>query len=264
MRQVMQDPEEDRSANAPWICPQEAERFVLDLYFEFLKEGQVELHKLYTLPLDALVELLGRLQQECKRTAQQRDDLLEWQQERYIVDPPIAQKLVGKDVWDHKRDVLAKWSPSAEEQKPLPWEANCCDPNAPRLLWEKSSSNFVLKVLDHCDPEGRPNYSEPYEVMSSALLLYRLMCLFPGKLDTNFHADQYKAVWGVELTHKKTHWPLWFGEHKASTRAWPSHYPQQYDQPDHAQFKSDVLELMNLLFSPTCPHTYGVVAGSIA
>lgn len=69
----------------------------------------------------------------------------------------------------------------------------------------------------------------------------------------------YKCVWEVELVHIATNKTITFGEHKGAA--------QVTDLGKHTidQYSDDMIELLNLLCSRDCPHTYDcVVAGSVA
>jgi hypothetical protein len=84
--------------------------------------------------------------------------------------------------------------------------------------------------------------------MSSALVLYRLMCLFPGSpID---YGDGYKSVWSVYLRN-------------------PTNNVEIYDYKGGFSMRcrrnnEDVQELLAVLLHPECPHPYdGVIAGKV-
>ena len=86
--------------------------------------------------------------------------------------------------------------------------------------------------------------------MSSALLLYRLHCVFPGKLShTSKDIDTYKRVWKLAFTHKPSGIQAIFSEHKGAGFLHPSEFVADLD-PFEKEFENDVLEFVNLLFSP--------------
>lgn len=73
------------------------------------------------------------------------------------------------------------------------------------------------------------------------MLLYRLCCLFPVKIDTDTGVDRYKSVWEVEIWHIPSGLPLCIGEHKGASHMWPE-YPLK-----DLGYDSDVVELTELL-----------------
>ena len=133
------------------------------------------------------------------------------------------------------------------------------------------SGNFAgtLKVAT----DGKISYKTPkdyksfdmespgiYDVMPSAMWLYRLACTF--KPIVEFHGpDGYKLVWAASFEHKATGYVLHFYEWKGGFTLGAT----GEDTTTNAKFKKDVLELLNYLASDTCPHPYdGTIAGFIA
>jgi len=100
-----------------------------------------------------------------------------------------------------------------------------------------------------------------YKVFSSALLLYRLICLYKAKVITKGPGG-YKCTWWVSLKHKETGEVLMFGEWKGAAGIWTK-YRDHSDLPK--SYKQDSLDLLNLIASNKCSHPYdGCVAGSVA
>lgn len=244
----------ERGASATGV-PQLAE-----LCYVHIREGQCDLKDFYALPAEQLLELMGRLQQDYQTAAEKCDELAS-QIDRYIVDPPCFQHRVGQEVCDLRQTVVAKWTPC-----PRPGAKNLPEAGSDELClgWEIASGRFVLEPGSKAwDTHA---YLRPYQVMSSAMLLYRLSCLFPGDLNATKHTDGYKGVWAVRLTHEASLFRIELGEHKGAATIWPSMHPGvPGDASVTEEFRQDFLELLNLLFSQDMPHTYdGVVAGSVA
>ena len=105
---------------------------------------------------------------------------------------------------------------------------------------------------------GSATYMPMSSVISSPMLLYRLRCLFPScEVE---QSDGYKGVWRVSLRHKRTNCQAEFGEHKGAVMICGDAAIGE----DKATTQ-DLLDLIELLCSDRCPHTYdGVVAGCIA
>lgn len=100
-----------------------------------------------------------------------------------------------------------------------------------------------------------------YAAIPSALLMYRLACLFEGKMNIE-GKEGYKFVWTLPLKHKETGEYLSFGEWKGGSLFWTKFH--NYKEMPEA-FKRDTLALLNALLSKKCPHPYdGLVAGGVA
>ena len=89
-------------------------------------------------------------------------------------------------------------------------------------------------------------------VISSPLLLYRLLCLLPVNV---LQMDRYKCVLQVALQHMASGEVLCFSDDRTTCQS-----DLLADDPDQ-QYVEDGIELLNLLCDLICPHTYdGVVA----
>ena len=122
-------------------------------------------------------------------------------------------------------------------------------------------ARFVPDYCDACGPYENPKAVGFWQAIPSALLMYRLACLFPGQIETEGH-EGYKVTWTMTLRHKATGEILGFGEWKGGALFWTK-YGSYKELP--TQFRSDLLKLINLLISDVSPHPYdGVVAGSVA
>lgn len=99
-----------------------------------------------------------------------------------------------------------------------------------------------------------------YQAIPSALLLYKLGCVFDGEV--HFDREGYKCIWEFPLRHKKTKEIVVFGEHKAGSTFWTK-YVDVGSIPE--EFLEDLKELLEYLVSDEVSHPYdGVVAGSVA
>lgn len=105
-----------------------------------------------------------------------------------------------------------------------------------------------------------PDYYGFYQAIPSALLLYRLGCVFDGEV--HFDREGYKAIWDFPLKHIKTGELVIFGEHKGGSSFW-TRWVNVKDVPK--EFLKDLKELIEYLVSDEVSHPYdGVVAGSVA
>jgi len=180
------------------------------------------------------------------------------QKARYVVDPPSYQDRVGREMYERVERVTAKWKPQNPHQA---HESDMNYMNVGRALrYVKSKKCFELTSTDSgtllchdvetCDLD---------EVMSSALMLYRLCCLWAGLQIEVEGPPGYKVVWTAELKHIATGEALAFSEWKGALLIRVS----KLRAPP--EFESDMLELLNLLCDERCPHPYdGTVAGSVA
>jgi hypothetical protein len=98
------------------------------------------------------------------------------------------------------------------------------------------------------------------QAIPSALLMYRLSCLFPGQIKT-FGREAYKFVWQFNLKHRATGEMVCFGEWKGGALFWTN-----FDYSNCPPlFKNDLEKLLTILVSDNCPHPYdGLVAGGVA
>lgn len=97
-------------------------------------------------------------------------------------------------------------------------------------------------------------------IISSHLLLYRLICLFNTAPDCD--PDPYKCVWTMSIVHKPTGKRIAFGEHKACPSFW---LPEADFAKLDPAFSEDLRELLAFLISDQLAHPYdGVTAGQIA
>lgn len=102
-----------------------------------------------------------------------------------------------------------------------------------------------------------------YRAIPSALLMYRLACLFPGSIKTE-GSKGYKVVWQFNLIHKPTGTQITFGEWKGASLFWTKFYGcKDKNIPDG--FLKDVQKLISYLVSKNAAHPYdGLIAGSVA
>ena len=116
------------------------------------------------------------------------------------------------------------------------------------LLPDKDAS----LMLDH------PTYLPLSRVISSSMLLYRLRCLFPScEVE---QSDGYEGVWRIHLRHKRTLCQAEFGDHKGAAIL-----SGDASMKEDRRARQDLLDLVELLCSDCCPHTYdGTVAGCVA
>lgn len=101
-----------------------------------------------------------------------------------------------------------------------------------------------------------------YMAISSALAMYRLICLFNNPIVETEGAAGYKVPWSMSFKHKKTGLIIMFSEWKGGFGVWtkfgsPKEVPELY--------KKDMIEIINLILSDKSPHPYdGCTAGSVA
>lgn len=95
------------------------------------------------------------------------------------------------------------------------------------------------------------------EAISSAMLMYRLACLFPGKITTDGQ-EGYKFVWSMHFKHVETGEVIGFGEWKGGALFWTQ-------TTSNKELIRDLKTLIEILISDNCPHPYdGLVAGRVA
>lgn len=169
----------------------------------------------------------------------------------YAVNPPYCTKRLPQRAYTKAKRVSKKWEAIAPS---LEGSSGNVRPD-----FNKESGEFFF-----C--EGSIDWQSGIEVgmheaISSALLLYRTLCLFSCQIQSN-GPDGYKIVWSTSLRHKDTGEILSLGEWKGGAGTW-TRFSGVKQCPD--SFRDDLLELLNLLASPECPHPYdGTVAGTVA
>jgi hypothetical protein len=127
--------------------------------------------------------------------------------------------------------------------------------------WDRATKKFIFKEPDlESFAEFYKTHAMFNEVISSALLLYRLLCILHAPV--RVVEEPYKSVWWVTLKHKETGAILQFGEWKGAAGTWTVYHDSK-ELPK--SFAKDMLALCNELAAPDCPHPYdGCVAGSVA
>ena len=157
-------------------------------------------------------------------------------------------------MYERVKKVIQAWSPKVLETVELDSIENMRDEI---VLWDDSNGTVSYGAEHPSVYSNRFSFQTP---ISSALLLYRLCCLFPCEVKT-YGPEGYKRVWFVKLRHKETDNIIGFTEHKAAIKF----YAKKLPLTGSATFDHDWLSLVNLLLHPQCPHPYdGTVAGSVA
>jgi len=179
----------------------------------------------------------------------------------YLVNPPYTQERLGN--YERAKEITTKWTP-----------INHNHTSTNSIIDSETSGNFMSSLVYLHFEDGKFSFDPPtkqamedgtklalptylHHVISSALLLYRLNCLF---VIWNIFEDvpRYKTLWWIVVRHKKTGKHLMFGEYKGAAGL-------NYTCPMKPSFKKDTLELLNFLVSNECPHPYDkTVAGSVA
>lgn len=173
---------------------------------------------------------------------------------RFIVDPPVSTKRVDRKVYDRTKKVAAKWEVGTEP------DGGTCGNVVPHYDRETKKFTFKDDSIELGWTEFNKRYAMFYDVISSPMLLYRLLCILhaPVRVPT----EAYKSVWWVTLKHKETGAILQFGEWKGAAGTWTI-YHDSAELPK--SFAKDMLALCNELAAKDCPHPYdGCVAGCVA
>ncbi|MEN9612254.1 MAG: hypothetical protein RLZZ628_3068 [Bacteroidota bacterium] len=165
----------------------------------------------------------------------------------YLVSPPVMSPRVTDE--------------TLQTHISLKWEYV---PQAVRLHGNLSlylQYNLEKKAFEWVEnPQFRLDTTFVFEVMSAALVVYRLMCLFlePPRISK----DAYKTLWEYPLKHVATGNTFILLDYKASLSLSTKFSHCSEMPPD---FAKDVLELLNFLVSNQVTHPYdGVLAGTVA
>lgn len=105
-------------------------------------------------------------------------------------------------------------------------------------------------------------YAHFYESISAALLLYRVVCLFPNPKIALYGSKGYKYPWFAYMRHKQSGMVIGLGEWKGAA----SVHSSLHDISDaRGKFKEDLELLLNLILSDRSPHPYDkLTAGGVA
>jgi len=100
-----------------------------------------------------------------------------------------------------------------------------------------------------------------YEVIPSAILMYRVACTFDGTIRL-YGASEDLTVWHAPLLHNGTSEPFTLTEYKGSSTFWLKHSTIE-ETPQ--VLLDDIKELLEYFVSDECAHPYrGLVAGGVA
>lgn len=228
--------------------------------YDSLSKSPPDNQSLYKLSADELVELNGRLLKDYQGVKVELSQLKKY---RYPVDPPRVQTRVGREMYERVEAVNGAWtpvSPAEVEGKDMcglmDFSMGSKKPETD-IVWDEATGQAVY------EPRSFTRNSQELlaykSIISSALLMYRLCCLFPCDVRVD-GPEGYKLVWSIYLKHKGTNTYVGFSEWKGS----PTFLMSETLLTGTA-FDEDWLALLNLLLDPNCPHPYdGTVAGSVA
>lgn len=126
-------------------------------------------------------------------------------------------------------------------------------------------SRKTLKVTVGADFGTRDNeetHAGLYQTISSALALYRIICMFQEPKIQMQGAGGYKCPWFAYFKHKKTGVYIALGEWKGAFGLWT---PFMGTKEFNGEIKKDVVKLLELLISDRAPHPYdNITAGTVA
>lgn len=169
----------------------------------------------------------------------------------YHFQPTYAQERAPNQIWQDQ--VVAKWE---VQTKPLLAHGNINT----LLRFDKRINRFLFLADWRKSIKEREHHLSLYEVISSAFLLYRLICI--GFYPQPFSNDSYKSLWSVHLKHRETGHQIGFDDYKAGSNL-ASFVSEKKDMP--LAFERDLLELLDFLVSNQLVHPYDLtVAGSVA
>jgi len=101
-----------------------------------------------------------------------------------------------------------------------------------------------------------------YQTISSALALYRIICMFKKPKIELQGAEGYKCPWFAYFQHKSTGAYIALGEWKGAFGIWTAFNDAKELQ---GELREDVISLLNLLISDRAPHPYDeLTAGGVA
>jgi len=166
---------------------------------------------------------------------------------QFSVNPDYIQERTGD--YELRDKIATKWENSIKHE-------NGSGNVGHEFYFDVNKQSFVFVEYP---ANKEDNYIAMYRIMSPALLLYRLIATFFG---TPKCEDDYKMIWRYNIIHKATGKLISFLEWKGAIGFW---LPDYDHKKLNAEFKNDLIELMNYLVSDKCAHPYdNLVAGSVA
>lgn len=182
------------------------------------------------------------------------------------VDPVTNPFLVGVDyVTDRNADYNTMEKIQAAFQTIDIKEANKLMPegftgNASTLFYVNKKTRRI-KVTKKWMSDLKDHVSL-HAAISSSLVLYRLICMFPNPKVSFEGSNGYKVPWEMFLLHKQSGEVINMSEWKGSFG-----FRNRWDKNNrmNAQLKKDLIMLLELILSNNSPHPYdSTVAGSCA
>lgn len=162
-----------------------------------------------------------------------------------MIDPDGTNERCGEEKMN--KEITDKWQFTKEDDNGCGNVNSDCsfDIENGKVIWD--DTNFSKRV-------GLTN------LISSPLLLYRLICLFSEAPEVP--SDPYKSIWWYHIKHKKSKKVLGFGEWKGASGFW---LPETSHTKLNVDFKKDLEELLLFIISDQIAHPYdGCTAGQIA
>jgi hypothetical protein len=130
------------------------------------------------------------------------------------------------------------------------------------MVVNRKSLKVLVKKVKNAEIYRKDSpYVDFYEAISSALALYRTICIFKNPKIELQGANGYKCPWFIYLQHQSGEY-FGLGEWKGAFGVWSTRSDVE-DVPKPAL--DDLIKLLNLILSDKSPHPYdGCVAGSVA
>ena len=165
----------------------------------------------------------------------------------FAVNCDYTQERTGN--YDYRDKILEHWEFTHTR-------VNGCGNCHSDFYYDTQESTFIFSGKGHYADE---RYISMYQIMSPALLLYRLIATFFGAPECS---DGYKQIWHYNLKHKESGKIISFSEWKGAIGFW---LPETDYKKLTPIFRNDLIELMNYIVSNECAHPYdNLVAGSVA
>lgn len=187
---------------------------------------------------------------------------------RFLVEAPVVTERIA----DYKRGEYvneAFVSMTKEEVDEFYKKTSGTNGNLhPHFIVEKSTRKIVIVTDWMKDERARNIYNKDSKfislssTISSALAMYRLVCMFNNPHIIAEGAMGYKVPWEMFLKHKKTGEVVCFSEWKGAF-GFRTRLTDINNAPE--EFINDIKFVLELMFSNNSPHPYDeTVAGSCA
>jgi hypothetical protein len=174
----------------------------------------------------------------------------------YLVQPDCyGERKADYEAGKQAQDIFIPLNPRSKKAKELFNKFDgVCGNMFVGVVFNGDEKKFIHKT------DKMTKFFPSYVVISCALFLYRLICIFDNPVvKTDGHLG-YKVPWAMYFVHEPTGVFVCFSEWKGAISV-----RTPYSECENEKLNNDILSLLNLIVSDKSPHPYdGLTAGGVA